>query len=42
MPVTNTFPPGINHLAGKNEHPLELSAGGVLLFMTGTWSFSSG
>ncbi len=32
----NAFPLGINYLIGKNEHLLELGAGGVLLFMSGT------
>ena len=37
----NTFPLGINYLAGKNKHLLELGAGGVLLFMAGTKRYCS-
>jgi hypothetical protein len=32
----NSFPVGINYLAGKNKHLLEVAAGSVVLFMSGT------
>lgn len=38
----NGFPLGINYLIGKSQHLLELGAGGVFLFMTGTKMLCTG